>query len=183
MCFFDGDIRELGPVPANLIDKLTDKALNSKQIWDIENQNKPNKFQCFETTKHIVFKFPVNLQSHLVSNYNPLWESWKEYIEPIIDVVTKPYEYDGGRTCRIMLASVIPGGVIDMHIDHNSSADVPHKIHVPLQTTPEAYFFEGQNRYYLERGKAYEVNNKIPHGVRNESQQERIHLIFDYFNA
>ena len=36
---------------------------------------------------------------------------------------------------------------------------------------------------YLPRGAAYEINNKLLHGGCNRSSIDRIHLIFDYFEA
>ena len=82
-----------------------------------------------------------------------------------------------------MLANICPGGEIGLHIDQNSAADVPHKIHVPVQTDEFSEFIEEESSYYLRRGFAYEVNNKIAHGVKNNSVNDRIHLIFDYYDA
>ena len=70
-----------------------------------------------------------------------------------------------------------------MHMDENPSAIVPHKIHVPIKTDELAEFIEEKSSYYLKRGFAYEVNNRIAHGVKNKSENERIHLIFDYYDA
>jgi hypothetical protein len=69
------------------------------------------------------------------------------------------------------------------HIDKSPSAEVPHKIHIPVVTNPDVRFLIDQGEYVLERGRAYEVNNRRPHEVRNNSGEDRLHLIFDYFDA
>jgi len=101
----------------------------------------------------------------------------------LIKDVTSAYGYKKGKTARIILAKLYPGSDIGMHVDSYASADVPHKIHIPVQSNPHVRFMEEDSDYYLEPGYAYEVNNKILHGVRNKSAVERIHLIFDYYEA
>jgi len=183
MCFFNGHINELGNVNEKKLKKLAKKVLSHAHLWDEEDKKKPNKFECFKTTRHIIFQYPVDLSDHTKSKYLPLWKDWKSLLKPIINEVTRSYNFKQGKTARIMLANIMPGGVIGKHIDQNASADVPHKIHVPLQTDKLAKFYEEDSSYYLEYGYAYEVNNKILHGVKNESNNERIHLIFDYYEA
>jgi len=183
MSYFNGHINELGKVDENLLALLTTKVLANDHLWDIEDKKKLNKFTVFTATRHIIFQFPANLNCHTVSNYTHLWDEWKDVIEPVIDGVTGPYNFKLGKTARIILANLCPGGEIAIHIDQNPSAEVPHKIHVPIQTDELAEFFEEKSSYYLQRGFAYEVNNRIAHGVRNSSANDRIHLIFDYYDA
>ena len=181
MCFFDGHIIDLGKVDEDALARLTAKVFASDYLFELEK--KPNKYPFFTATRHIIFQFPASLQDHTVSNYTPYWAEWKELIEPIINEVTGQYNFKLGRTARIMLANICAGGEIGMHIDQNPAADVPHKIHVPIKTDELAEFIEEKSTYYLQRGSAYEVNNKIAHGVKNNSKTERIHLIFDYYDA
>ena len=184
MCFFEGKVRDLGEVDQQLLADLKDQVDDiDSAVWDAENENKPNKFVKFETTRHIVFQFPDNILSHRRSTYGPLWDEWAPVIQPVIEQVTQPYQYKQGKTARIMLARLAAGGQIDLHVDRHPAADVPHKIHVPLQTNPKVEFWEDEAVFYLEPGRSYEVNNKIKHGGANRSDEDRVHLIFDYYNA
>ena len=181
MCFFNGHILELGEINETALALLSAKAIASDHLF--ESEKKPNQYPFYTATRHIVFQFPASLQDHTVSNYTHFWPEWREVLEPIIDEVTGQYNFKSGKTARIMLANICAGGEIGMHIDLNPAADVPHKIHVPIKTDELAEFIEEESSYYLKRGFAYEVNNKIAHGVKNNSVNERIHLIFDYFDA
>lgn len=184
MCFFDGKVRDLGEVDSRLLADLKEQvALIDEAFWDEENSNKPNKFVKFDTTKHIVFQFPETTLSHRRSIFSSLWSDWERTIQPVIDQVTRPYQYKQGRTARIMLARLAAGGQIDLHVDRHPAADGPHKIHVPLQTHPKVEFWEEDASFYLAPGHAYEVNNKIMHGGANKSDEDRTHLIFDYYDA
>ena len=182
MCFFDGHIRELGPINSSNFNRLLQKVLASEALWPLENERKPNKFDCFTETEHIIFKFPDQLDSHLNSSYRPLWSDWEAVVQPVIDEATAGYRYAHGQTARIMLARLLPKGSIGKHIDQNASAEVPHKIHVPIVTNDQITFVEEDTEYHLEACTAYEVNNRIPHAVTNGSNQPRVHLIFDYYD-
>jgi len=182
MSFFEGHVRDLGPVPAELLQPLDRLLEHSRDTFLVENAHKPNKFGDFEkSTQHIIFKFPVSLADHTRSEYKPIWDKYRGAIEPIIEAVTGAYAYARGETCRIMLAKLKAGKQIALHVDGMPSADIPHKIHVPLVTDPDVHFLAEDNAIHLPRGSAFEVNNKVKHGGRNNSSSDRIHLIFDYY--
>lgn len=152
-------------------------------LWARADATKPNRFGVFEGgTEHIVFQFPLDLRSHLESEYSPLWEPWSSLVSPVIDQVGKSYDYPRGRTGRVMLAKLRAGREIRKHVDRSPSAAVPHKIHVPILTSPDVEFWEENEVYHLERGWAYEVNNRVLHGGRNPTGHDRVHLIFDYYD-
>ena len=183
MCDFDGELRDLGPVPDGLLQPLEDKLAEQPDLWLIADPAKPNRFDAFKgSTLHIVFQFPSDLRSHRQSAYAPLWNEWQPVLEPLIAHAAASYGYRQGRTTRIMLARLLAGKEIARHVDNSPSAEVPHKIHVPLTTNAQVRFLIGHGDYFLPRGRAYEVNNRRPHEVRNGSASDRVHLIFDYFN-
>jgi len=184
MCNFDGHIRELGAVSDELLAPLDELLVNSRDTFLIENAHKPNKFGDFgKTTLHIIFKFPNDLNDHRKSYYLPIWDKYRAAIEPIMDSITPWYGYKNGENCRIMLAKLKAGKEISLHVDGQRASDVPHKIHVPLITHPDVKFWEEDESIHLPRGAAYEVNNKVMHGGINGSGIDRVHLIFDYFDA
>lgn len=183
MCDFDGDVKTLGSIPDHLLQALEQRLHQDQEAW--RNQDdKPNAFKVFAgNTEHVVFQFPVERSWHVPACYFSCWEEWKALVLPIIDVATRGYGYRQGQTSRIMLARLLAGKQSLMHVDHTPSADVPHKIHVPLSTHPDIGFLIQDRRYHLARGQAYEVNNKRLHGTCNPSPVDRIHLIFDYFDG
>lgn len=96
---------------------------------------------------------------------------------------TQDYGYARGVFPRVMLARMAAGGVIQPHRDANPAAKWPHKIHVPLVTNDKVIFrVEGDERHLAE-GQAVEVNNMGTHSVDNLGATDRIHLIFEYYDA
>jgi hypothetical protein len=172
--------RDLGPVDIAALQVAA--AAVPEEVWVAENANKPNKFGALGQTKHIVFRFPTKLADWRDSYDGPLWAEWRHLLEPALEQATQAYGYQRGAFPRMMLARMPPGGVIHPHRDANPSAKWPHKIHVPIQTNPKAIFFVNGEARHLEAGHAVEVNNMGIHAVNNDGGEDRIHLIFEYYD-
>jgi hypothetical protein len=188
MAMFEGHIRRLCSVPLESIEamkrRLSEKLETCSDYWEQNDDAKPNKDVVFTgTTQHIVFGFPVTLLSAKEARRYPSWSDWEDVVQPVIDLITPLYRYRNGQVNRIMLAKLRAGAQITKHVDADPSARDPHKIHVPITTNPRVEFWEGDAKYRLEVGCAYEVNNRIAHGGANFGDQDRIHLIFDYVDV
>lgn len=174
-------IRRLGPVD---IAALRAAVLTIPEAeWERENADKPNRFEALDTTRHIVFRFVSNLKDWRTDYDRPNWAEWRGLIEPVLAQAVAPLGYANGVFPRIMLARMPGGGVIKPHRDANPAAKWPHKIHVPLQTNEAVTFFIDGIGHRLREGEAVEVDNMAIHGVENHGEADRIHLIFEYYDA
>ena len=173
-------LRELGAVDISALRE--DVLAIPEAVWDAENDAKPNRFETLASTRHIVFRFVDSTSDWRASHDRPAWAQWRERIEPVLTAATKPYGYTRSVYPRVMLARMAPGGIIQPHVDAGPAARWPHKIHVPLTTNPQVEFFIDGHCHYLKEGQAYEVNNLVPHAVRNRGDSDRIHLIFEYYD-
>lgn len=154
-----------------------------ESFWDAENASKPNKFEALDRTRHIVFRFIDSPGDWRKSHDRPAWAEWRDRLMPVMEEATRPYGYAHGVYPRVMFARMAPGGVIHPHIDANPAAQWPHKIHVPILTNPRVGFLTGGAIHHFPEGGAVEVNNLGPHAVRNQGDTDRIHLIFEYYDA
>lgn len=167
-----------------------------EEVWDAEDQSKPNRrYQAtvegtwvpvpgrvFATTRHIVFRFVTSQQDWRESADLPLWPEWRERLLPVMEQATRPYGYVRAAYPRVMLARMAVGAEILPHVDNKPAAQWPHKIHVPLLTNPQVGFRIGDTIHHLPEGEAVEVNNLTVHAVRNDGTEDRIHLIFEYYD-
>ncbi|HEY2033952.1 MAG TPA: aspartyl/asparaginyl beta-hydroxylase domain-containing protein [Rhizomicrobium sp.] len=174
-------LRELGAIDIVALQEAV-RAI-PQPVWDEQNLVKPNKYEALDKTKHIVFRFVSDVRDWRGSYDLPLWREFEPLIAPVMAQAVASYGYRNGVHPRIMLARMAPGGVIKPHVDANLSARWPHKIHIPLQTNQQVAFYIAPNTYHLKEGQAYEVNNMGVHAVRNDGADDRIHLIFEYFDA
>lgn len=174
-------LRPLGRVD---VSGLRDAVLSLPEaIWDFENSGKPNDYRALDRTRHILFRFVDTTRDWRMSHDRPLWEAWRPHLEPILRQAVAPYGYANGVFPRVMLARMPPGGEIKPHQDTNVAARWPHKIHVPLTTNDRVAFWIDGRAYHLPVGEAFEVNNMAVHAVRNDGDSDRIHLIFEYYDA
>jgi hypothetical protein len=108
-----------------------------------------------------------------------LFDKFEPLLNPFLDLLREHYEFD---QYAAFLARLRPHGDIGMHPDSGEFLETCHRIHFPLQTNPKvAYCIEDQE-YYWQRGKAYEFDNTRLHGVKNRSDEVRIHLVVNLYN-
>lgn len=173
-------VRQLGAVD---ITSLREAILAIPEaVWDVENANKPNKFEALDRTRHIVFRFVNSTRDWRESHDRPLWPEWRARLLPVMEQATRQYGYARAVYPRVMLARMGPGGIIHPHVDANPAAKWPHKIHVPILTNPQVGFLVGDTVHHFPEGEAVEVNNLGRHAVRNDGATDRIHLIFEYYD-
>jgi hypothetical protein len=173
-------VRDLGPVD---ISALSDRvSALSDQSWMLEDRRKENDFAVLKYTRHIVFRFTPGNRDPEDFYETPAWTVWRRLLQPVMDAAIKPYAFKQPDFPKAMFARLEGGRSIDLHVDGAGSNLRTHKIHVPLITNPSAMFLCGNERFHLARGKAWEVNNIVPHGGINAGQQDRIHLIFEVFD-
>lgn len=174
------NFRDLGPVDSAKLAAMVARV--SEETWQTEDGFKENKFNVFHHTRHIVFRFIPRNQDPLEFYAEPAWHAWKSLLLPIMEQAIAPYGFEQPEFPKAMLARLAAGAVIDLHKDGAGSNLVTHKIHVPLQTNPDALFNIGEQARHLELGQAYEVNNVVKHGVTNGGDEDRVHFIFEVFD-
>ena len=174
-------VRHLGAVDIEAL--LAAVRMIPESVWDAENADKPNKFEALDKTRHIVFRFVDSTRDWRGSHDRPAWAQWRDLLQPVMAQAVRDYGYTRGVFPRVMFARMAPGGVIQPHIDANPAAKWPHKIHVPLSTNAAVKFHIGETIHHFPVGQAVEVNNLGPHAVQNGGDTDRIHLIFEYYDA
>lgn len=111
----------------------------------------------------------------------PWFYTWEKELIPIFRQIRLPLH----RIVRCILACMPPGAEIPLHHDTGSWVHFTHRMHLPVFTSENVDFMVGYNdekmqKFELKQGNLYELNNICRHSVKNQSQQHRIHLIFDY---
>ena len=80
----------------------------------------------------------------------------------------------------VRLMKLNAGAVIKPHKDdalHFEEGEV--RIHIPVTTSPEVYFFLEEERIVMEEGTCWYLNLSLEHSVRNNGKSDRVHLVID----
>ena len=174
-------VRDLGAVEIARLQRMVSGI--SEATWAGEDGQKENNFEVFHHTRHIVFRFIRGNRNPLDNYANPSWHAWKSLLLPVMQQAVVPYAFAEPRFPKVMLAQLLAGHEIDLHRDGAGSNPRAHKIHVPLITNPQARFTFVDEAVHLAVGRAYEVNNLVPHGGHNLGEEHRVHLIFEVFEG
>ena len=151
----------------------------SERVWRKESGSRENDYPCFGHTRHIVFRFGARARGVTCWHANPIWLVWSGMLLPLMDRAAALYGYSQPVYPKAMLARLAAGYGIDTHVDDGGLNPYTHKIHVPLETNPQAVLTVRGEAFHLEAGYAWEVNNLAPHGAFNGGAHDRVHFIFE----
>lgn len=101
------------------------------------------------------------------------------FIEPILNELKKFYYF---RQYACFLSRLKPNGVIGYHYDTGYFLELCHRVHIPLKSNPNVKYIIDGKSYYWEPYNIYEFDNTRIHGVFNESNEDRIHLVVNLYN-
>ena len=105
--------------------------------------------------------------------------------EPTEILARCPYfqEVIGAFQCAVLAARLLrlkAGSRIREHTDYKLAyEDGELRVHVPIQTHDQVWFYVAGQRVILGEGECWYVNTSLPHRVDNLGQTDRIHLVID----
>ena len=173
--------RDLGPIDvAELVARV--RAI-PEQVWIEQNARKENAMPVFSHTRHIILRFIPGNEDALVHYSKPLWPEWEALLVPLMMQAIRPYGFEAPVFAKVMFARLAAGGEIGWHRDGAGSNLTTHKIHIPVITNPAAVLRDMRRDYHLALGHAYELNNLERHSGSNGGTEDRIHLIFEVYDA
>ncbi len=173
-------VLQLGVVDITPLEAILSQLTES--VWCEEDSRKPNKFACFHSTRHVIFRF-CDFQDVRIFESRPAWKIWSQPLLSVMNQAIAGYSFDNPVYPKAMFASLSASRRIDSHIDGGKSARCAHKIHIPVCTEPDAILTVNGVKYHLQPGYAYEVNNRLVHGAFNGGTHNRIHFIFEVYNG
>jgi tetratricopeptide (TPR) repeat protein len=111
--------------------------------------------------------------------FSDLYNQFRKVTQPLVAHIAKYYQ-DNGFVVRMVFAKLLPGGAIPEHTDTGYSLLNCHRIHIPIVSNKDNFFFVGGEQKIMQVGEFWEINNANLHSVNNQSDDDRIHLIIDW---
>tara|TARA_Y100001970_G_scaffold267328_1_gene357168 strand:+ start:436 stop:1017 length:582 start_codon:yes stop_codon:yes gene_type:complete len=136
---------------------------------------------------HLTFFFDDNNTTPYltINSYNSdIYKYIQEDMDNILNILKNYYDDDDMIIARCMVTCLKRNKNILPHFDFGSYILInAHRIHIPLKTNERVFFSVGETKdVYLDEGCIVEINNTDIHSVRNESDEDRYHLILDCIN-
>ena len=168
--------REIGDV-GSPVRSLILGYLNSHDLWGVD-VSRQRSYGVHRNTESVMFRLG-SLCSENFRNDHVTKLAWVQNEFAIVNLLSSL----GVDECKVvnMIAVRLPAGYsIDGHCDSGALLSGSHRVHVPLVTHEDVEFCIDNVKINMKVGKAYEINNMLWHSVKNNSDIDRIHLIFDY---
>ncbi len=169
--------------PKSLIDKtnyILNKGWESYYYDPGPPWNEMNKIQSLD----MIFLFTLPEKQNIILQNTIVNKQLLILFEYEIEKITEIFNhhYSNKQIKRITLNNMKSHSVIPEHVDFMYHYENTIRIHVPIITNENVIFkFPSANEsLHMKVGEIVEFNNNIPHSGRNDSEENRIHLIIDY---
>ena len=165
-----------------ITDVLAAMPAPSSPLWDL-NPYRQNTHQVHRQTRSIIFEWinddwqPGQKAMVQTTAHDP---NLTKAVYSAADALNARYR---GKIIRLMLTELGPHAKIAPHRDGGAGVVLVHRLHVPVVSNPGVKFFIDDIAHYLEPGIAYEFDNTRRHGVDNDSDSPRVHLMCDILPA
>lgn len=152
---------------------ITEAVLNlPDEVWTQYRRNS-DMHELNADVDSIVLRHGIKEDSPVYRN-TEAYDCLKDALKPVLSVLP--------GADRIRLAKLKAGGKIPPHVDAASYFKLMHRLHIPLTTNPDVWFFIRGEGWRLLPGEIWEINNVVEHSVVNDGDTDRIHLVVDYFD-
>ena len=155
------DYQHMKWIPGNNIDTKT-HAVNEMYSWAVQSNLKDPTKPC--PPYHI----DAGEEISEADNFQVATELIFGFGKKIIDTFPE--------VRQLGISGHPPNTKIDLHPDNDEFL----KIHIPIITNPDAWFFYEDEKFNMQVGNAYLVNTTILHGTHNQGSTDRIHMIFKF---
>ena len=109
----------------------------------------------------------------------PAFDRFAQELEPVLADIAQNFPAHS-YLLRLLLVRLPAGARIASHTDGGASLHCVHRLHLPVFTNTGALFAVGDEIRHLAAGEVWEINNCRSHGVRNDGESARVHLILDW---
>lgn len=163
-------------VPTQLCDKLRDllKDIN----WQDGRYNRSEK----TLKKGFVIEMPYAIQAFY--QMTPEDEPLRQAAQALVDWINDLDEFKDMEPVRGEIAALLPGVMLERHIDQSWFHANSRRMHVPLFTSGKSWHLaetlNGDAAWHMAPDNLYELNNRIVHTAGNGGTRPRVHLIVDF---
>lgn len=176
----DVPFKNPGSISKDLVEEL--KNIILPEHWLIDTTR--NTMGNLEKTDSIIFRYFDSYSNALSSNWKesivdkPIFSLYKPTVLKILDVLKQHYIFSNYMS---FLARLAPRSDVGIHSDSSEFLETCHRIHIPIVTNNLVYYIIDGVKYNWAEGQIYEFDNTRLHGVENQSDHARIHLMFNLY--
>jgi hypothetical protein len=113
------------------------------------------------------------------SSFYDLFKNSIEYTTKTISELTN----SNCSILRFIITNLPANTIVDKHKDKANSFKLYNRVHIPIITNNNVLFTVGEETINMPAGEIYEINNNNQlHGVVNNGNEDRLHIILDWYD-
>lgn len=154
------------------------KTFEEEWFLDVSRQNKgtthmnTHMFRLFATDYEWIPGTPINTE--YINNFKTDLAREQAY-----SIYRELESYYSGKVIRCEIIRLSKHSEVYKHTDGGALLHYSRRVHIPIITDKNVTFTVMDNTIHMEEGKWYEINNQLPHSVKNASDIDRVHMIVD----
>lgn len=160
-------------------------------VWHFSCKMIPTLDQC----ERIILRHSRNYEFDLNDVVDwEMMERFRPYVDPIVREICQRTGKE--RVAALFVANLPKGACIYPHVDHGEFLEKPARIHVPIKTNADVFYFIGgcyiddralepmarqimSRKFHMREGDVWEIDNMSYHSVRNGGDGDRWHLVMN----
>jgi hypothetical protein len=163
------------------VELLQNKFKLLKDEW-LQDQSRQNMQYPDRRNPHL-FTNTYIVQDHdlwwnVGEKFNPILKD-KEIYKMISPIILELEEYMSGKAARVLLIKLDANKNITEHTDSGDYLNAVRRFHIPIVTNEKVSYTVNNQKMHMRTGECWEINNRKPHSVDNDSNEDRIHLLID----
>jgi hypothetical protein len=167
----------LGQVPTSLAESVL--PLLTEEDWYLLDYRSSMVPTVGESSyDSLLIRFSSNYKKNTIANL-PIYDKYETAILAYVEWLKTFYEVED-FVC--FFARLGPHHKIEMHKDGPIPylADI-HRIHFPIVTNENCFYLFEDGQVHMATHSAYEIDNQRKHGVDNQGDEARIHLVVNVY--
>jgi hypothetical protein len=119
-----------------------------------------------------------SLEWHNGEKFNPVLKDpdlYKIFNQIIIDLERRAC----GKAARVLLIKLEANKNVTEHTDSGDYLNTVRRFHIPIITNDQVFYTVNGEKINMKEGDCWEINNRKPHSVDNDSNEDRVHLLVD----
>ena len=149
-----------------------------KDGWDFFQNDEGEAMETFFPKDDNNYKSLKFFNISMSTEHSKPTQGYQGEIAKVLDQIT---EY--GLTPRRARVTCLKAGAKSLVHKDADDNEYMCRIHIPLITNPKCTFTADGESLYMEPGKVYIVWVNIWHQIRNDSDQDRYHIIMDAYDT
>jgi hypothetical protein len=157
---------------------ITSRTGDWKDGWDFFQNDDGEAMETYFPKNDNNYKSLKFFDIAMSTEHNKPTQAYQGEIAKLIDQI----ESLGLTPRRVRVTCLRAGAKSLVHRDSDDN-EYMARIHIPLITNPACIFSADGENLYMEPGSAYMVWVNIWHQIRNDSDQDRYHIIMDAYDT